>query len=129
MFLIWFFISIKILIERDPTRLLSRQFLPQTNWMESPGQQVWRGFVRAAPKKCTRHFHILWGIWISFQKSETMIRWEVTLLWVNPCLKKKKTKTKSTWQSKNSQYIRTKIAKIRPPFSLVRNRTQLASSA
>ena len=27
--------------------------------------------------KCTRHFHIPWDIWISFQKSKTMIRWKL----------------------------------------------------
>ena len=47
---------------------------------------TWPRSNRSGIKKCTMYFYISWSIWISFQKSKTMIRREIKLLSVNSCL-------------------------------------------
>ena len=50
MFLTWFFISTKFLIERDPTWLLLDNSYSKSIWRESLGQWAWPGSDRVGPK-------------------------------------------------------------------------------
>ena len=67
------------------TRLSYFWTIPTPDQYGEKAKGYQRGLGRIEPgivyrAECTRHFHIFWGIWISFQKSETMIRWEIRSL-------------------------------------------------
>ena len=59
---------------KRPTVATFGQFLLQINMTWRPGTIDMACTREDCTNKCTRHFHIPWNIWISFQKSKTMIR-------------------------------------------------------